>query len=116
MEQEPCLDGGLQGICEGTRSWLGLVQAGPHRAQVTKTEAPSEHRRIREDGSCVIGQARSATLDEGPNGRRDELGRVAAHRPHAVDLLDHAGLAVGADQLLDDEGHALRLDMNGGYG
>src|SRR5947199_274634 len=46
--------------------------------------------------------------------RRLELRCVASGGPYAVDLLDHARLAVGARQLLDDEWHALGLGVDGG--
>ena len=38
-------------------------------------------------------------------------GPRATEPPHAVDLLERAGLAVGPRQLLDDERHALGLGV-----
>ena len=66
--------------------------------------------------TCPGRESRGAAIDEGPDRGWHEPGRVAAEPPLAVDLLERAGLAVRPGQLLDDERHALGLDVHRGRG
>ena len=95
---------------------LAITHPHPDRPEVSKAEAAAEDRGVAERGPCPGRESRGAAIDERPNRGWHEPGRVAAEPPLAIDLLERAGLAVRPGQLLDDERHALGLDVHRGRG
>ena len=95
----------------GVRCGL-VVHAGLDLAEILEAEPPAEDRGVGEQRLRLIGQVRGAPGDERPHRRGHEPLGVAREPPHAVDLLDHAAVAVGARHLLDDERDALGLRVH----
>ena len=98
------------------RHGRAIADPRPDRPQVAQAEAPAEDRGVAERSRGAGRESRGTAIDERPHRGRDEAGGVATEPPLAVDLLEGAGVAVRARQLLDDERHALGLDVHGGRG
>ena len=123
-QQEPGAGGGLEIVGEriGTvdptrfgrllRSQLARPDTLPDGPQVAKAEAASEDRGVAERGPRPGRQPCRPPVDQRPDRRRHESRRIPAEPPLAIDLLERSGLSMGARQLLDDEGDALRLDVH----
>ncbi len=95
---------------------LAITHSPSDRPEVAKAEAPAKDRCVAERSPRPGRESRGAAIDERPNRGWHEPGRVAAEPPLAIDLLEGAGLAVRPGQLLDDERHALGLDVHRGRG
>ena len=89
-----------------------LTEMQLDRAQILEAEAPPQDRRVREILLGVIRQPGGAALDQRSHRRRQQAIGVSRERPHAVDLLDEAGVPIRAGQLLDDERNALGLRVH----
>ena len=95
------------------RRHVATTQPRPDRPEIPKAEAAAQDRRVAERGPRLRRETRGTPIDERPDGGRHQPGRVATEPPLAVDLLERAGFAVSPGQLLDDERHALGLDVHG---
>ena len=102
--------------CRGVRVRTGIPLGDPRpdRPEVSEAEAAAQDRRVAERCPSGRGQSRGPPIDKRPDRRWHQPCRVPAESPLAVDLLERAGLAMGASQLLDDERHALGLDVHRG--
>ncbi len=112
--------GGIEGSgrlavgAAGEDAGSATSEARLDRSQVPQAEAAAEDGGVPQDPPGPGGQPRRPAIDQRPDRGRDEPRRVAAEPPHAIDLLERAGLAVGPRQLLDDERHALGLRVHRG--
>ena len=98
------------------RTGVAFPDPRPDRAQVPKAEAAAEDGCVPQGRACTGRESRGASIDERPDRGWHEPGRIVAQPPLAVGLLQRAGLAVGPGQLLDDERHALGLNVHGSGG
>src|SRR6185503_1426782 len=109
LEQQPGVDRRAE---HGGEIRFSIAEPISNGIQISKAEAPTEDRRVAEHDAGVVWKSRRAPPDQRSDGRWDESSRVPAEPPLAADLLERAGLAVRPRQLLDDERHALRLDVH----
>ena len=115
LGQQPGGDGRRERVGErvGVRRRL-VVHAGLDLAEILEAEPPAEDGGVGQQRLRLVGQMCGAPRDERAHRRRHEPLGVAREPPHAVDLLHHAAVAVGARHLLDDERDALGLRVHDG--
>ena len=80
--------------------------------QVLQAEAPTEDRGVGQILLGLVRQAGSTALDQRAHTGRKQTGGVSHERPHSVDLLDQARLAIRPSELLHDERNTLRLRVH----
>ena len=98
------------------RLQLAFAEPRVDHPEISEAEAAAEYRCFPEHLPRPSRQACRAPIDQGSNRRRHQPRRVPSEPPHAIDLLQRAGLAVRPGELFDDEGHALGLDVHRGRG
>ena len=98
----------VQDLCPG----LAITQAPADGPEVSQAEAAAQDGRVAEGGPCRGRKPRGTTIDERPDRGGHESRSVSAEPPLAARLLEGACFAVSPCDLLDDEGHALRLRVH----
>ena len=112
LEQQPRRDRRLEFLLQGGDVTLLVAERQLDLPEILETEMPSEDGRLGERGLRLLRESPGPPRDQRLHGLRDESLRLAAERPHAVDLLDHPGLAIRPRELLEDERNPLRLAVD----